>query len=105
MQVFRELEDVPATLGPTVVSVGNFDGVHVAHQAVVRHMVERAHALGGKAVIVTFEPHPLRILRPDVAPKLLTPLSVKLQLLEQTRVDALLVLPFSRDLSLMSAHY
>jgi riboflavin kinase/FMN adenylyltransferase len=104
MQVFRELEEVPAQLGPTVVSVGNFDGVHVAHQAVVRRMVERAHAIGGKAIIVTFEPHPLRILRPDVAPKLLTPLNVKLQLLELTGVDAVLVLPFSRDLSLVSAH-
>ena len=104
MQVFRELEEVPLQLGPTVVSVGNFDGVHVAHQAVVQHMAERAHAIGGKAVVVTFEPHPLRILRPDVAPKLLTPLEVKLQLLEKTGVDAALVLPFSRDLSLMSAH-
>jgi riboflavin kinase/FMN adenylyltransferase len=104
MQVFRELEEVPQQLGPTVVSVGNFDGVHVAHQQVVRHMAERAHAIGGKAVVVTFEPHPLRILRPDVAPRLLTPLQVKLQLLEQTGVDAVLVLPFSRDLSLMSAH-
>jgi len=55
-------------------------------------------------VAVTFEPHPLRILRPDVAPKLLTPLPVKLQLLEQTGVDAVLVLPFSRDLSLVSPH-
>lgn len=104
MQVFRELKEVPAQLGPTVVSVGNFDGVHVAHQQVVRHMAERAHAIGGKAVAVTFEPHPLRILRPDVAPKLLTPLPVKLQLLEQTGVDAVVVLPFSRDLSLVSAH-
>ena len=104
MQVFRKLEEVPAQLGPTVVSVGNFDGVHVAHQEVVRHMAERAHAIGGKAVVVTFDPHPLRILRPDSAPKLLTPLEVKLQLLEQTSVDAVLVLPFTRDLSLMSAH-
>jgi riboflavin kinase/FMN adenylyltransferase len=104
MQVFRKLEEVPAQLGPTVVSVGNFDGVHVAHQAVVRHMAERAHAIGGKAVAVTFDPHPLRILRPDSAPKLLTPLEIKLQLLEQTKVDAVLVLPFTRDLSLMPAH-
>ena len=65
---------------------------------------DRAHALGGKAVVVTFEPHPFRILRPDVAPKLLTPLPIKLQLLQQTRVDAVLVLPFTRDLSLMPAH-
>jgi riboflavin kinase/FMN adenylyltransferase len=104
MQVFRKLDEVPASLGPTVVSVGNFDGVHIAHQAVVRHMAERAHAIGGKAVAVTFDPHPLRILRPDSAPKLLTPLAVKLRLLERTGVDAVLVLPFTRDLSLMSAH-
>ena len=87
-----------------MVSVGNFDGVHLAHQEVVRHMAERAHSIGGKAVIVTFEPHPLRVLRPDVAPRLLSPLPIKLQLLETTGVDAVLVLPFTRDLSLMSAH-
>jgi len=104
MQVFRHLEEVPADLGPTVVSVGNFDGVHIAHQAVVRKMAERAHAIGGKAVAVTFEPHPLRILRPDSAPKLLSPIEMKLSLLEETGVDAVLVLPFTRDVSLMSAH-
>src|SRR6202142_3968435 len=103
MLVFRRLEDVPPTLGPTVVSVGNFDGVHRAHQEVVRLMADRAHALGGQAVVVTFEPHPYRVLRPDVAPKLLTPLAIKLRLLQQTRVDAVLVLPFTRDLSLMPA--
>ena len=85
MQVFRSLEEVPSELGPTVVSVGNFDGVHRAHQEVVQRMADRAHSLGGKAVVVTFEPHPYRILRPDVAPRLLTPLPIKLRLLQQTR--------------------
>jgi riboflavin kinase/FMN adenylyltransferase len=103
MQVFRTLEEVPSDFGPTVVSVGNYDGVHRAHQEVIRKMAASARAIGGKAVVVTFEPHPLRILRPDVAPKLLTPLPVKLQLLEKTGVDAALVLPFTRDLSLMTA--
>jgi riboflavin kinase/FMN adenylyltransferase len=103
MQVFRQLDEVPADFGPTVVSVGNFDGVHRAHQEVVRHMAERARLFSGKAVVVTFEPHPLRILRPDVAPRLLTALPAKLKLLEQTHVDAVLVLPFTRDLSLMTA--
>lgn len=103
MQVFHKLEDVPPQLGPTVVSVGNFDGIHRAHLEVVRRMAESAQAMDGKAVVVTFEPHPLRILRPDVAPNLLTPLPVKLRLLEQAGVDAVLVLPFTRDLSLMSA--
>ena len=103
MQVFRHLDDIPADFGPTVVSVGNFDGVHHAHKEVVRHMAERARTFGGKAVVVTFEPHPLRILRPDVAPRLLSPLAAKLKLLEKTHVDAVLVLPFTRDLSMMSA--
>jgi riboflavin kinase/FMN adenylyltransferase len=104
MQVFRHLDEVPASLGPTVVSVGNFDGVHRAHQEVVRNIAERVHAVGGQSVVVTFEPHPVRILRPDYAPKLLTSLPVKLRLLEQTKVDAVLVLPFTRDLSLMTAN-
>src|SRR5580700_7384008 len=103
MQVFRNLEEVPSQFGPTVVSVGNFDGVHRAHQEVVRRMAERARAFGGQSVVVTFDPHPLRILRPDAAPKLLAPLPVKLKLLEKTGVDAVLVLPFTRDLSLMTA--
>jgi riboflavin kinase/FMN adenylyltransferase len=103
MQVFRHLDEIPAGYGPTVVSVGNFDGVHRAHQQVVHLMAERAAAIGGKAVVVTFEPHPLRILRPDVAPRLLTTLPAKLKLLEQTHVDAVVVLPFTRDLSLMTA--
>lgn len=103
MQVFRNLDDVPPDFGPTVVSVGNYDGVHRAHQEVVRNMAERARSFAGKAVVVTFEPHPLRILRPDNAPKLLTPLPTKLKLLEQTHVDAVLVLPFTRDLSMMTA--
>jgi len=103
MQVFHKLEDVPPQFGPTVVSVGNFDGVHLAHLEVVKRMEESARLVGGKSVVVTFEPHPLRILRPDVAPKLLAPLPVKLRLLEQAGVEAVLVLPFTRDLSLMTA--
>ena len=54
-------------------------------------------------MVVTFDPHPLRILRPDAAPKLLAPLPAKFKLLEKTGVDAVLVLPFTRDLSLMTA--
>ena len=103
MQLFHKLDDIPPQFGPTVVSVGNFDGVHLAHLEVVRRMAESARSLGGKPVVVTFEPHPLRILRPDVAPRLLTPLPVKLRLLEQAGVEAVLVLPFTRDLSLMTA--
>ena len=102
MNIFRKLEDVPAGFGPTIVSAGNFDGVHRAHQLVLGKVAERARELGAKSLAVTFEPHPIRILRPDVAPRLLTPLPVKLKLMEASGLDAVLVLPFTRDLSLLS---
>ena len=102
MHVFRKLEDVPADFGPTYVSVGNFDGVHRAHTHVLHEIVSRAHASGARAIAVTFEPHPSRILRPDSKFKLLTPTQEKLRWLEKTGVDAVLLLPFARDLSLMT---
>jgi riboflavin kinase / FMN adenylyltransferase len=102
MQVFHKLDDVPAEFGPTLVSVGNFDGVHRAHAHVLQEIVARSRASGAKAVAVTFEPHPVRILRPDSALKLLTPTAEKLRLLETTGIDAVLLLPFGRDLSLMT---
>jgi len=102
MQVFHKLADVPADFGPTVASVGNFDGVHRAHRFVLSEIVKRANALNAKSMAVTFEPHPTRILRPDSNFKLLTPTPEKLRLLAATGVDAVLLLPFTRDLSLMT---
>jgi riboflavin kinase / FMN adenylyltransferase len=102
MDVFHKLEDIPAGFGPSLLSVGNFDGVHRAHAYVLSEIVRRARQSGAKAVAVTFEPHPARILRPDSALKLLTPLPEKLRLLEGTGIDAVLILPFGRDLSLMT---
>jgi len=102
MQVFHKLDDVPSDFGPSLVSVGNFDGVHRAHVYVLGEIVRRARQSQGKAVAVTFEPHPGRILRPDSGLKLLTPLPEKLRLLEGTGIDAVLILPFGRDLSLMT---
>jgi riboflavin kinase / FMN adenylyltransferase len=102
MQVFHKLEDVPAAFGPSVASVGNFDGVHRAHAHVLGEIVRGAQARAAKAVAVTFEPHPARILRPDAELKLLTPLPEKLRLLEATGIDAVVILPFGRDLSLMT---
>jgi riboflavin kinase/FMN adenylyltransferase len=102
MLVFHKLEDVPADFGPSLVSVGNFDGVHRAHAHVLGLIVERARQTGAKAVAVTFEPHPTRILRPDSGLKLITPTPEKLRLLEATGIDAVLLLPFGRDLSLMT---
>jgi riboflavin kinase/FMN adenylyltransferase len=104
MNIFHHLDDIPREFGPAVVSVGNFDGVHRAHRHVLDEIVRRAQAGPAQSVVVTFEPHPARILRPDHVLKLLTPLPEKLRLLEATGVDAVLLLPFSRDLSLMTPH-
>jgi len=104
MHIFHKLDDIPHEFGPTMLSVGNFDGVHRAHRAVIDEIVVRAKAAKAQSVVVTFEPHPARILRPDAMLKLLTPLPEKLRLLETSGVDAVLLLPFSRDLSLMTPH-
>ncbi len=102
MQIFRKLEDVPSGFGPSIVSVGNFDGVHRAHLHVLREIVQRSRKNTAKSVAVTFEPHPMRILRPESGLKLLTPSAEKIRLLEQTGIDAVLLLPFTREMSLMS---
>jgi riboflavin kinase/FMN adenylyltransferase len=102
MQVFHKLDDVPADFGPTLISVGNFDGVHRAHTHVLRQLVAGAREQKLRAMAVAFEPHPIRILRPDVGLKLLTPTPEKLRLLELSRLDAVLLLPFTRDLSLLT---
>ncbi len=102
MLTFHKLDDVPRDFGPALVSVGNFDGVHRAHRHVLDEIVRRAKTGNAQSVVVTFEPHPARILRPDHNLKLLTPLPEKLRLLEATGIDAVLLLPFSRDLSLMT---
>ena len=104
MQVFHKLEAVPAVFGPTLLSVGNFDGVHRAHQSVLKEIVSRARAKAAKSMAVTFEPHPIRILRPDAGLKLLTPTPEKVRLLADTGLDSVLLLPFTRDLSLMTPH-
>src|SRR5208337_854478 len=104
MLTFHKLDDVPRDFGPALVSVGNFDGVHRAHRHVLDEIVRRAQVGNTHSAVVTFEPHPARILRPNHNLKLLTPLPEKLRLLEATGLDAVLLLPFSRDLSLMTPH-
>lgn len=104
MKVFHKLDDIPQDFGSTILSIGNFDGVHRAHRHVLKEIVRRAKEQGAKAMAVTFEPHAVRILRPDSTLKLLTPTPEKIRLLGATGLDATLLLPFTRDLSLMTPH-
>lgn len=103
MQVFESLEEIPRNFGPTVVSVGNYDGIHRAHRKLIQSICSRAKELDARSVIVTFDPHPARILRPHGGPPLITPMARKMELLRESGVDAVLMLPFTRDLSMMPA--
>src|SRR5260370_18301339 len=97
MKIYRQLADVPSVFEPCIATIGNFDGVPRGHQWVIAEVVARAHALGIRSIAVTFDPHPARIIRPAFNQPLITPLAQKLALLETTGIDALLVLPFTRD--------
>lgn len=93
------LDQVPADLQASVVTIGNFDGVHLGHRALLTRLVDRAHAAHLTSVAVTFEPHPLAVLHPDRAPKALISLDDRLDLLEDLGVDITLVLPFTLELA------
>jgi len=104
MQVFRSLDAIPASLTRTVLAIGNFDGMHRGHQAILQNVRERARLLDANSLAVTFDPHPVRLLRPEQAPRLITPLPQRLELLAQTGIDATVVIPFTEEFSHLSAH-
>jgi len=97
--VFRSLSEIPADFGPTVAAVGNFDGVHLGHRAILGAVAAEARKIGARAVAITFNPHPEHLLRPAKAPRLITPLPERLRLLGETGLDAVLVLPFDAALA------
>jgi riboflavin kinase/FMN adenylyltransferase len=99
VQVFRSLAEVPAAFGPSAVTVGNFDGVHLGHREILSAVAADAREMQGRGVAVTFDPHPEHVLRPTRAPQLLTPMPERLRLLAETGIDAVLVLPFDAALA------
>lgn len=99
MQRWNSLDDIPPGLPPCVVTLGNFDGVHRGHKVVLSEVVGRAVELGLTSVAVTFEPHPVSVLRPEAAPPLLVSLEQRLDLLASSGLDAVLVMEFTRELA------
>ncbi|MFV0634845.1 bifunctional riboflavin kinase/FAD synthetase [Demequina sp.] len=97
MQIWHGLDHVPADLGATAVTLGNFDGVHRGHQAVLERMVSDAHDRGLMAVAVTFDPHPKAVHDPAHQPVLITGLADKLDRLAATGLDATLVVPYTLE--------
>jgi riboflavin kinase/FMN adenylyltransferase len=99
VQIWRSLADVPADLGATVVVIGNFDGVHLGHRRVLARAREIADERGLPVVAVTFDPHPMSVLRPEHAPTQLTTIERRADLLAEAGADHVLALPFDRDMA------
>lgn len=103
MRAWHGLEEVPHDWGASVVTIGVFDGVHRGHQTIMRTAVDRARSLGLPVVVVTFEPHPEAVVRGGPPPGVLTPGPRKAELLAECGADAVCVLPFTTELSRLSA--
>ncbi|WP_139721803.1 bifunctional riboflavin kinase/FAD synthetase [Serinicoccus chungangensis] len=97
MHRWTSLEDLPDDLGPTVATLGNFDGVHLGHQAVLRTVTDLARERGVPAVAVTFDPHPVAVLHPERAPREIVGLEHRLQLLEEAGLDGVVVIEFTKE--------
>jgi riboflavin kinase / FMN adenylyltransferase len=105
MKIVRSLAELDLYASPTVVTVGNFDGVHCGHRMVIASVLQRARELNAQAVAVTFDPHPAHVLHTESRLPLITPLAEKLDLLEATGLDLTLVLPFTEELRHWTARH
>ena len=103
MKVIHDLKELEKPLKNPVLTIGNFDGVHKGHLALFSKVRERAQAIEGQSVVMTFEPHPLKIMKPGNGPPLITPTRQKLKLISDAGIDVILCLPFSRQFAAVSA--
>src|SRR5438477_11022943 len=100
MRVLRTFDQLAGISRDVFLAVGVFDGVHLGHQRVIGQARDDARATGGTSVVLTFDPHPMRVLAPDKAPRLLTSTEHKLALMGKLGVDACLLLTFDKSFSL-----
>jgi riboflavin kinase/FMN adenylyltransferase len=102
VQIWRSLDEVPAGIAPTVVVIGNFDGVHLGHQHVLARARDIADEQGLDVVAVTFDPHPMAVLRPEHAPTPLTAIERRAELLAEAGADHVLAVPFDQEMAAWS---
>ncbi|MHA7263351.1 bifunctional riboflavin kinase/FAD synthetase [Arthrobacter sp. TMN-37] len=99
MFYWRDLADVPHDFGPSVLTLGNFDGVHRGHQRVLQHLVKAARERSAAAVAISFDPHPAQVHRPDSAPALIMGLEDRVHTLAETGIDGVLMMHYTLDLA------
>jgi riboflavin kinase/FMN adenylyltransferase len=97
MDIYTNISDIPGPFPRAAVTIGNFDGVHLGHQILFSEVVSRAYRNKGTSVAVTFEPHPLKVVRPDIGLKLISTLEQKKELIALANIDVLIILPFTRE--------
>jgi len=95
VEIFRHIEDRKISLPKPILTLGNFDGIHLGHRALLQRVVQDAKARDGRSVVLTFEPHPLTILAPQRAPRLILTHKDKMVLLQSYGVDAVIIQPFN----------
>jgi riboflavin kinase/FMN adenylyltransferase len=94
MKVFESLDIEEKFVNP-VLTIGNYDGLHLGHRKIIERVKERARAIGGTSMLMTFDPHPLKILKPNKTVGMITPIHVKKKLLEETGIDVVFIVPFT----------
>jgi riboflavin kinase/FMN adenylyltransferase len=103
MQLIQHPDEITAPFKNGVITIGNFDGVHIGHQALFYEVIERANAIDGTSIAMTFEPHPLRVLKKNHTPPLITLLEQKVELIERSGVDVLICVPFTLEFAAITA--
>ena len=103
MKTFNHLDQINEPFKHAVITIGNFDGVHIGHQALFHEAIEKAEAIDGTSVAMTFEPHPLRVMRQNNHPPLITLYEQKSELIERTGIDVLICVPFTLEFAALSA--
>lgn len=102
MRIFRSPSEVPAGFGPSIVTIGNFDGVHAGHREIMRRVVQLASEKSCTPTVLTFDPHPARVLAPDRAPRLLMTMDQRLRSLNALGIEAVFAIPFSLEFAKLS---
>ena len=97
MKIFDHLDKIQEPFNKAVITIGNFDGVHIGHQALFHEVIEKAEAIGGTSIAMTFEPHPIRVLKQNGDPPLITLYEQKVELIGRTGIDVLICVPFTRE--------
>ncbi len=103
MKIIDTLDKISKPFKKAVLTIGNFDGVHIGHQALFHEVIETAENIGGTSIAMTFDPHPIRVLKPNGHPPLITLYEQKAELIGRTHIDVLICIPFTRKFAALSA--